>query len=60
MEIKQQRKRCHQWQEFQCHSKASRLKAARERIVGQVIRKEISIDEGCIHLKRLEEENECG
>ena len=58
MKTEQQRKRCHQWQEFQCHSKASRLKAARERIVGQVIRKEISIDEGRIHLKRLEEENE--
>ena len=57
METEQQHKRCHQWQEFQCHSKASRPKAARERIVGQVIRREISIDEGCIHLKKLEEEN---
>tara|TARA_B100001123_G_scaffold332849_1_gene375600 strand:- start:67 stop:249 length:183 start_codon:yes stop_codon:yes gene_type:complete len=60
MKTEQQRKRCHQWQEFQCHSKASKLKAARERIVGQVIRKEISIDEGCIRVRQLEEENECG
>ena len=58
MKTEQQHKRCHQWQEFQSHSQASKLKAARERIVGQVIRNEISIDEGCIHLKRLEEENE--
>ena len=57
MEIKQQHKRRHRWQEFQSHSRASRLKAARERIVGQVIRKEISIDEGCIRVRQLEEEN---
>ena len=57
METKQQRRQRHQWQEFQCHSKASKLKAARERIVGQVIRKEISIDEGCIRVRQLEEEN---
>ena len=58
MEIKQQRKRCHQWQEFQCHSKASRLKAARERIVGQVIRREITVDEGEQRLFQIEHQKE--
>lgn len=53
----EQHKRRHKWQKFQCSSKASKLKAARERIVGQVIRDEISIDEGCIRMRLLEEGN---
>ena len=58
MEIKQQRRQRHQWQEFQCHSQASRLKAARERIVGQVIRKEITVDEGEQRLFQIEHQKE--
>ena len=49
------KKRIHPWQRMVCDNQKIRQKAHRESVVGKVLRKEISIDEGIRRLKECDE-----
>ena len=53
--MKNDKKKTHPWQRMVCDNQQIRQKAHRESVIGMVLRKEISIDEGA---RRLKEYNE--
>lgn len=53
--MKNDKKRTHPWQRMVCDNQQIRQKAHRESVIGKVLRKEISIDEGVRRLKEWDE-----